>query len=98
LDWGRAAAIPTEVWLVFLYLALVSQLIGFFFWNAGLALGGIARVGQTQLLQPFITIAASAWLLHESIDDKTLIVAALVAITVAIGKRMRVAVHDASPD
>jgi drug/metabolite transporter (DMT)-like permease len=98
LDPGRAAAIPTEVWLVFLYLALVSQLIGFFFWNAGLALGGIARVGQTQLLQPFITIAASAWLLHESIDDKTLIVAALVAITVAIGKRMRVAVHDASPD
>lgn len=94
LDWGRAAAIPAQVWLVFLYLALVSQLIGFFFWNAGLALGGIARVGQTQLLQPFITIAASAWLLHESIDGKTLIVAALVVVTVAIGRRMSVAVPD----
>jgi len=98
LDWGRAAAIPAEVWLVFLYLALVSQLIGFFFWNAGLALGGIARVGQTQLLQPFITIAASAWLLHESIDAKTLVVAALVAMTVALGRRMSVAVPDSPQD
>jgi drug/metabolite transporter (DMT)-like permease len=91
LDLGQAAAIPVEGWLVFLYLALVSQLIGFFFWNAGLALGGIARVGQTQLLQPFVTIAASAWLLQEPVDGKTLIVAALVVMTVAIGRRMPVA-------
>jgi drug/metabolite transporter (DMT)-like permease len=87
----HVASIPTEVWLVFLYLALVSQLFGFFFWNAGLALGGIARVSQTQLLQPFITIAASAWLLAEAIDAKTLIIAPLVVATVAIGRRMPVA-------
>lgn len=32
---ARAAAVPAEVLLTVLYLALVSQLIGFFFWNAG---------------------------------------------------------------
>lgn len=97
LDLSQAAAIPAEVWLVFGYLALVSQLIGFFFWNAGLARGGIARVGQTQLLQPFITIAASAWLLHEAIAGKTLVVAVLVVITVAIGQRMPVVVPGSPP-
>lgn len=91
-DWGLLAAVPTRVWLVFLYLALVSQLIGFFFWNAGLAIGGIVRVGQTQLLQPFITIGASAWLLRERIDSATLIVAVLVVGIVAIGRHMPVAV------
>ncbi|HBG94231.1 MAG TPA: hypothetical protein DDY14_02670, partial [Chromatiaceae bacterium] len=89
-DPALIASIPTEIWLVFLYLALISQLLGFFFWNAGLALGGIARVGQMQLLQPFITIAAAAWLLAEPIDANTLIVAALVVFTVAIGQRMPV--------
>ena len=50
--------LPLIVLLSFLYLALVSQLFGFFLWNKGLALGGIARVSQTQLMQPFVTLVA----------------------------------------
>ena len=38
----------------------MSQYIGFFFWNAGLALGGVARVSQVQLLQTFVTLVIAA--------------------------------------
>ncbi len=47
-------------WLALLYVAVFSQWIGFFAWNAGMAMGGIARVAQVQLLQPFITFALAA--------------------------------------
>lgn len=81
-------ALPVNVWLSFMYLALVSQLAGFFFWNKGLALGGVARVSQTQLLQPFITIIASVMLIHETLDATTIIFALLVVGTVAINRKM----------
>lgn len=81
-------ALPVNVWLSFLYLALVSQLAGFFFWNKGLALGGVARVSQTQLLQPFITIVASVLLIHEALEVTTIIFALLVVGTVAVNRTM----------
>ncbi len=80
--------IPINIWLGFLYLALVSQLLGFFLWNKGLALGGIARVSQAQLIQPFITIIASAWLVNEALNTTTIVFSLLVVSTVAIGKKM----------
>jgi drug/metabolite transporter (DMT)-like permease len=79
---------PANVWISFLYLALVSQLFGFFLWNKGLALGGIARVSQTLLVQPFITIAASVVLIGETMDITTIIFALLVVATVAFNRRM----------
>ena len=82
------AHIHGSVWLGFLYLALVSQLFGFFLWNKGLAIGGVARVSQTQLLQPFVTIVASALLLSEAIDTATIVFALLVVGMVAVSKRM----------
>ena len=56
------AHIALKPWLGLLYVALFSQWIGFFAWNAGMAMGGIARVSQVQLLQPFITFALAATL------------------------------------
>jgi len=72
----------------FLYLALVSQLFAFFVWYKGLALGGIARVSQAQLLQPFITLFASVLFLGEVIDIETMVFVFLVVSSVWIGKRM----------
>ncbi|PCH62137.1 MAG: EamA family transporter [Gammaproteobacteria bacterium] len=83
-----ALDIPISVWLIFLYLALVSQLFGFFLWYKGLALGGIARVSQTQLIQPFLTIAAAALFINEFIDIKTIVFALLVTSAVVVGKKM----------
>lgn len=85
---AAAVDLPASAIISFLYLALVSQLLGFFAWYRGLALGGVARVSQTQLVQPFVTIFASAMLLSEALSVTTLSFALLVVITVAISKKM----------
>lgn len=79
---------PKEVYFSFLYLTLISQLLAFFAWYKGLALGGIARVSQVQLAMPFITILASAILLNEYIDLSTILFASLVISSVWLGKKM----------
>ena len=78
---------PLSAWLGFAYVSVVSMFLGFFAWYRGLALGGIAIVGQVQLLQPFLTIFASAWLLRETIDAATFVAAALVILSIFIGRR-----------
>jgi len=80
--------ISVASYVSFLYLALVSQLFAFFIWYKGLALGGIARVSQTQLLQPFITLLASVLFLGEVIDIETVVFVFLVVSSVWLGKRM----------
>jgi drug/metabolite transporter (DMT)-like permease len=86
---ARDAVLPAAPgpWVGFLYVALVSQLAGFFPWYRALALGGIARVGQVQLLQPFLTLAASVLLLGESITATTVAFAVAVVGTVALSTR-----------
>ncbi|WP_186136096.1 DMT family transporter [Burkholderia gladioli] len=84
---AHAEPVPTAVWLAFAYVTLFSQLIGFFAWYAGLAMGGIARVGQVQLLQIFFTIGLSALLFGESVTPSTWLFAAAVIGTVILGRR-----------
>lgn len=88
--------IPTNVWLSFFYLALMSQLIGFFFWYKGLAIGGIARVSQVQLSQPFITIIASIILLGETFDITTLVFAIAVVLVIAISRKTSITIEEKS--
>lgn len=83
--------VPPSAWWAFAYVALFSQYIGFFFWNAGLALGGIARVGQVQLLQTFVTLAIATTVNGETVSGETFAFAAAVAIIVLLGSRMRAA-------
>ena len=83
------AHIDLKPWLGLLYVALFSQWIGFFAWNAGMAMGGIARVSQVQLLQPFITFALAALINGETITWQTVLFAAAVVATVAISTRTR---------
>jgi drug/metabolite transporter (DMT)-like permease len=78
-------------WLCFAYVAVMSQFLGFYFWYQGLALGGIARVGQVQLLQTFFTLAASALFLGERLDGITLGSAVLTLLFVWLARRERVA-------
>ncbi len=81
---------PAFVYAGFLYLALASQLFGFFFWNKGLVLGGIARVSQVQLLQPFLSILAAIVILGENVDVLTCLFALAVIITIAVGRKMAI--------
>jgi drug/metabolite transporter (DMT)-like permease len=93
---AAALSIPADVgeigmepWLALLYVALFSQWIGFFAWNAGMAMGGIARVSQVQLLQPFITFALASFFNGETITLQIVLFAAAVVATVAISTRTR---------
>jgi drug/metabolite transporter (DMT)-like permease len=93
-----AASVPTDAWIALGYLALFSQFLGFFAWNVGLAVGGISRVGQIQLLQTFVTLVIAAVLLGEHIDLVTIAFATAVVAVVAMGARSRVGARVGARD
>ncbi|SAL17763.1 multidrug DMT transporter permease [Caballeronia cordobensis] len=94
LAWAHHMAHPEPLalrtWLAFGYVTLFSQFIGFFAWYAGLAMGGIARVGQVQLLQIFFTMAFSALFFGEHVSGSTWLYAAAVIVTVVLGRKAAV--------
>ena len=79
-----------DAWLGFAYVAAVSALLGFFPWYAGLARGGVAKIGQVQLVQPLLTLAWSAALLGEHVGPETLVASAAVLASVVATQRTRV--------
>ncbi|MEU8431023.1 DMT family transporter [Micromonospora sp. NPDC048887] len=76
-------------WTGFGYLTVVSMFLGFFAWYAGLARGGIAKVGQIQLVQPVLTLVWSAVLLGEAVTPGELVVAGAVLACVVLIQRTR---------
>ncbi|MBW3095934.1 DMT family transporter [Pseudohoeflea coraliihabitans] len=72
------------------YLSLGSMFLGFVFWNRGLALGGIARIGQVQLLQSFFTLAFAALILGETVAPVMIAFAVAVAGVVFMGRKSRI--------
>ena len=78
--------VSVPAWLSLAYVSLFSMLIGFVFWYCGLAQGGIAAVGQLQLLQPFMGLGLAALLLHETVSWMML-VATLGAVSCVVGAR-----------
>ena len=81
------SGISLPAWLSLGYVALFSMLIGFVFWYRGLAQGGIAAVGQLQLLQPFFGLALAAGLLHEQVSLGMVLVTVVVIGCVAGAKK-----------
>lgn len=79
--------IGIPAWIGLAYVSIFSMLIGFIFWYRGLAQGGIAAVGQLQLLQPFLGLALAAALLGESVSWPML-VATLAVVGCVAGARM----------
>ncbi|OOH78982.1 EamA family transporter [Pseudomonas koreensis] len=81
------STISLSAWVCLGYVSLFSMLIGFVFWYRGLAQGGIAAVGQLQLLQPFFGLALAATLLHETVSLGMLAVTLGVILCVAGAKK-----------
>jgi drug/metabolite transporter (DMT)-like permease len=81
------SGIGLPVWAGLAYVSVFSMLVGFVFWYRGLALGGIAGVGQLQLLQPFFGLALAGLLLEEPVAWSMVAVTALVVLCVAGAKR-----------
>jgi drug/metabolite transporter (DMT)-like permease len=87
---GSDVHADADAWLGFAYVAGVSALLGFFPWYAGLARGGVAKIGQVQLVQPLLTLAWSAALLGEHVSLITLFAAVLVVLCVVGTQRTQV--------
>ncbi|WP_085694844.1 MULTISPECIES: DMT family transporter [unclassified Pseudomonas] len=81
------SGISVTAWTCLAYVSLFSMLIGFVFWYRGLAQGGIAAVGQLQLLQPFFGLALAATLVHEQVSLGMLAVTLGVILCVAGAKK-----------
>jgi drug/metabolite transporter (DMT)-like permease len=88
--WPAAGRVGVGAWLAFAYVTAFSMFIGFFFWYRGLALGGVAKVGQVQLLQPFLSLVGAALLLGETLTLANCVFALAVAAVVFAGRRMAV--------
>lgn len=74
-------------WGAFTYGSLFPQFLCFFAWYHGMHLGGIAKVGQLQLIQPFLTLFFSGLFLRENITPLMLACAAIVITCVAVGRK-----------
>ena len=81
------ADVPASAWLGLAYVAVFSMFVGFVFWYRGLALGGIAGVGQLQLLQPFLGLFLAGALLGEPIAPAMVAASAVVVLCVAGARR-----------
>jgi drug/metabolite transporter (DMT)-like permease len=89
LTWpADAPHVQAQSWLGFGYVTLFSMWLGFFAWYRGLVLGGVMRVSQVQLLQPFLALLAAVPLLGERLDAVTLGFALAVGLVVLAGKRI----------
>jgi len=96
------ASMPTQpasaaAWGGFAYVTVFSMWLGFFAWYRGLALGGMVRVSQVQLVQPFLSMLFAVPVLGERLDAATLAFALAVVATVFVGRAMPVGRPAAAP-
>ncbi len=80
-------AVPTSAKLGFAYVSVISMFFGFVAWYSGLASGGIAKMGQLQLLQPFLTLLWSVLLLGETLPPTAWWAASVVVLCIALQMR-----------
>jgi drug/metabolite transporter (DMT)-like permease len=85
LAWPQGR-IEAAAWIGFGYVAVFSMWIGFFAWYRGLVLGGVVRVSQVQLLQPFLALLLAAPILGERLDPLTLGFSLVILVVVAVGR------------
>ena len=85
-----AGDVGTDAWLGFAYVSLFSMFLGFFAWYAGLSAGGVAKAGQTQLLQTPLTLALSALVLSEHVPPAAIVCTIAVLLSIVGTQRARV--------
>ena len=91
LVWWPVDTAPTlAAWGALAYVGVFSMWLGFFAWYGGLARGGIVRVSQVQLLQPFLALLFAVPVLGERLDPVTVGFSLAVIAVVFISRRMAV--------
>lgn len=94
---GMSADVGMPAVLGLAYVGVVSMLLGFFAWYAGMARAGVARAGQVQLAQPILTLIWSWLVLDERLGMPVLVAAVAVLCSVAVTQRARVRRVDDVP-
>jgi drug/metabolite transporter (DMT)-like permease len=82
--------LPAMLWLWPQAPVRGTAWLGFFAWYRGLVLGGVVRVSQVQLLQPFLALLFAVPVLGERLDTTTVLFSLAVIGVVFIGRRMPV--------
>ncbi len=90
LWWWPAGPVSAPAWGGLLYVSLFSMWLGFFAWYRALALGGVVRVSQVQLLQPFLALLFAVPVLGERLDPVTVAFSLAVIAVVFVSRRMPV--------
>jgi drug/metabolite transporter (DMT)-like permease len=75
--------------LSFAYVSAISMYFAFFAWYRGMALAGIARSSQLQLMQPILSITWAALILHEAIHWQTIFAATIVLASITLSRMAR---------
>jgi drug/metabolite transporter (DMT)-like permease len=88
-DWSRP--ISGAAWACFWYAAVVSMFLGSVAWYRGLAAGGIARIGQLNLIQPLASLLWAALFLEEEVSGFAMACAVVIALAMTMCLRSRVA-------
>jgi drug/metabolite transporter (DMT)-like permease len=81
------SGVGVPAWIGLAYVSIFSMFVGFIFWYRGLAIGGIARIGQLQQFQPFFGLALAGFLLHEPVAGSMIAATALVVVCVFFARR-----------
>jgi drug/metabolite transporter (DMT)-like permease len=81
--------VGADAWAGLLWAGVMSMFLGSIAWYRGLAVGGIARIGQLNLLQPLLAISWSALILGEEITIAVplTMIAVLAAMAVCVNSR-----------
>lgn len=90
IAFAPGGSVGGDAWLGFAYVSLFSMFLGFFAWYAGLSAGGVAKAGQTQLLQTPLTLALSALVLGEHVPALAIACTAAVLLSIVGTQRARV--------
>jgi drug/metabolite transporter (DMT)-like permease len=88
--WPTGTAPSIAAWGGLLYVGLFSMWLGFFAWYGGLATGGLVRVSQVQLIQPFLALLFGVPVLGEQLDPVTVGFSLAVIAVVFVSRRMAV--------
>ena len=89
--WWPVDTTPSlAAWGGLVYVGLFSMWLGFFAWYGGLALGGIVRVSQVQLIQPFLALLFAVPVLREALDPVTVGFSLAVIAVVFVSRRLPV--------
>ena len=88
--WPVDTSPSLAAWGGLLYVSLFSMWLGFFAWYGGLAMGGIVRVSQVQLIQPFLALLFGVPILGERLDPMTVAFSLAVIAVVFVSRRMAV--------